>query len=248
MEEPERAQEEDGGVIAFVAGSTGYTGREVVRALRARGIETVAHVRPDSPRLADWRARFESLGARIDTTPWEPAAMAARLAVLRPDYVFALLGTTRARARRARAAGGRDEGYEAVDYGLTMLLLRAAAGAGSRPRFVYLSSAGARDGSGNAYLGARARVEGALREGALPYTVARPSFITGPDRDEFRAGERVLSWLVDGVLAAAALFGGTRLRARFRSTTNVALAESLVRLALDPALAGKVVESEGLQG
>ena len=248
MEEPERAQTEAGGVIAFVAGSTGYTGREVVRALRARGIETVAHVRPDSARLADWRARFESLGARIDTTPWEPAAMAATLAALGPDLVFALLGTTRARTRRARTRGGRDEGYEAVDYGLTMLLLRAAENTGSRPRFVYLSSAGVREGSGNAYLAARARVEGALREGALRYTVARPSFITGPDRDEFRAGERVLSRLVDGVLAVAALLGGARLRARYRSTTNVALAESLVRLALDPALAGKVVESEGLRG
>lgn len=174
--------------------------------------------------------------------------MSATLTALRPDLVFALLGTTRARARQARRAGGGDEGYEVVDYGLTMLLLGAAEHSGSGPRFVYLSSAGVREGSGNAYLEVRARVERALREGTLPYTVARPSFITGPDRDEFRPGERILSRFVDGVLAMAALLGGRRLRERYRSTTNIRLAEALVRVALDPALLGKVVESEALRG
>ena len=248
MEEPERTEAQSRVVIGFVAGATGYTGREVVRALRARGIETVAHVRPDSSRLGEWRARFTELGARVDTTPWERAAMSATLTALRPDLVFALLGTTRARARQARRAGGGDEGYEVVDYGLTMLLLGAAEHSGSGPRFVYLSSAGVREGSGNAYLEVRARVERALREGTLPYTVARPSFITGPDRDEFRPGERILSRFVDGVLAMAALLGGRRLRERYRSTTNIRLAEALVRVALDPALLGKVVESEALRG
>jgi nucleoside-diphosphate-sugar epimerase len=229
-------------VIAFVAGATGYTGREVVRALRARGIETVAHVRPDSSRLE------AAVGARVDTTPWERAAMTATLSAVRPDLVFALLGTTRARARQARSAGGGNQGYEVVDYGLTMLLLEAAERSGSRPRFVYLSSIGVKEGSGNPYLAVRARVERALREGNLPYTVARPSFITGPDRDEFRAGERIVSRFVDGALAVAALLGGRRLRERYRSTSNVLLAEALVRVALDPALVGQVVESEGLTG
>jgi nucleoside-diphosphate-sugar epimerase len=235
-------------MIAFVAGSTGYTGREVVRALRTRGIETVAHVRPDSPRLEEWRERFAALGARVDSTPWELSDMTATLAALRPGAVFALLGTTRARARRAKTAGKGDAGYEAVDYGLTMLLLRAAERSGSRPRIVYLSSAGAGGGGRNAYLKARASVEQALREGGLPFTVARPSFITGPDRDEFRPLERIVSQLVDGGLAVAAVVGGRQLRERYRSTTNVVLAEALVRLALDPGMAGKVVESEGLRG
>jgi nucleoside-diphosphate-sugar epimerase len=215
--------------------------------LRARGVETVAHVRPDSSRLEEWRARFAALGARVDSTPWERAAMGVTLAALRPDLVFALLGTTRARARRARSMG-RGEGYEEVDYGLTMLLLDAAEHSGSRPRFVYLSSSGVREGLGNPYLAVRARVERALREGTLPYTVARPSFITGPDRDEFRAGERIVSRFVDGALAVAALLGGRRLRERYRSTSNVLLAEALVRVALDPELVGKVVESEALRG
>ena len=40
---------------AFVAGATGFTGREVVRLLVERGVPAVAHVRPDSPRLEEWK-------------------------------------------------------------------------------------------------------------------------------------------------------------------------------------------------
>lgn len=232
--------------LAFVAGATGYTGREVVRTLRARGIETVAHVRPDSDRLAAWQERFAALGARTDATPWEPGAMRATLAAHRPTAVFALLGTTRGRAAQA-ARAGRDEGYEAVDYGLTMLLYQAAEGSGGAPRFVYLSSAGVRESGGNAYLTVRARVERALRDGPLPWIAARPSFITGPDRDEFRPGERLGAHVVDGLLAVAAVLGGGRLRARYRSTTNVALAAALVRLAFDEHGVNRVVESEALR-
>lgn len=232
---------------AFVAGATGYTGREVVRALRDRAIPTVAHVRPDSSRLEDWRTRFVALGADVDTTPWEPEALQATLAARRPSVVFALLGTTRARARQARAEGGRDEGYDAVDYGLTAMLYHAALATGGRPRFVYLSAAGVRPEGGNAYLQVRGRVERLLREGSLPWIAARPSFITGPDRDEFRAGERIGAAVGDGLLAVAALFGGAGLRARYRSTTNRALAEALVRLGLEPGGGNRVVESEELR-
>src|SRR5215217_2597869 len=84
-------------LTAFVAGATGYTGREVVRALVARGVRAVAHVRPDSPRLAEWRERFGEVGADVDATPWEEPAIRAALARWRPTHVFALLGTTRER-------------------------------------------------------------------------------------------------------------------------------------------------------
>jgi len=232
---------------AFVAGATGYTGREVVRALGERGIETIAHVRPDSSRLDAWRARFEALGARVDTTAWDPAAMTATLRRLRPDVIFSLLGTTQARARAARRRGSADEGYEVVDYGLTMLLYSSATEAAVRPRFIYLSAAGVREEGGNAYLAVRGRVERALRAGALPYTIARPSFITGPDRDEVRIGERIGAMAVDGLLTVAGWLGGSQLGERYRSTTNAILAHSLVRLALDPAAAGRTFESEELR-
>ena len=65
--------------IAFVAGATGYTGREVVRLLSGRGVRTVAHVRPDSPRVEEWRRRFETEGAAVDVTPWDDAEINFRI-------------------------------------------------------------------------------------------------------------------------------------------------------------------------
>ena len=234
---------------AFVAGATGFTGREVVRLLREEGVPTVAHVRPDSPRLAAWQERFEALGARVDTTPWEPAAMARTLADLRPASVFALLGTLRARMRQARKEG-RDpatESYEAVDYGLTRILLDAARACGSGPTFVYLSAAGVKEGARSPYYVARLKAERDLAASGLPYRVARPSFITGPDRDDGRPLERLGASVSDGLLSVADLFGARRLKARYASTTNTALARALVALARDPAARNGVYESEELR-
>jgi nucleoside-diphosphate-sugar epimerase len=229
--------------LAFVAGATGYTGLEVVRALRERGVRTVAHLRPDSRALAEWKDRFEALGAEVDTTAWKERDMAATLAALLPTLVFALLGTTRARGRRE----GAGSSYDTVDYGLTALLLRAADTLEQKPRFVYLSAAAVREGSPGSYLHARWKVERDLEASALSYVVARPSFITGPDRQENRPGERIGAALADGALALAGLFGAQRLRDRYRSTTAAALADALVRLALDPPSDRAIVESEALR-
>jgi uncharacterized protein YbjT (DUF2867 family) len=232
--------------IAFVAGATGYTGREVVRELAAQGVRTLAHVRPDSPRLDEWRERFVALGAELDATPWTREAMAARLAELSPTHVFALLGTTLKRARQA-AAEGRVEDYEAVDFGLSKLLMDALLDARLRPRFVYLSSAGASPLARGSYMQIRWRVEEALRGSGLPYTIARPSIITGPDRDETRTGERMAAVVANGILNVASMFGGRRLAARYRSTSNAVLARALVARALDPASENAVLESEHLR-
>lgn len=232
--------------LAFVAGATGFTGRAVVEQLVARGVRTVAHVRPDSSQREQWSTRWRTLGAEVDATPWETAALTETLARLHPTMVFALLGTTRARARTE--GRGAVEAYEAIDYGLTMMLRDAAEACGHRPRFVYLSSAGLSEGTKNPYMRVRVRVERALREGALPYTIARPSFITGPDRDEPRLGERIGAGVADGVLGFAGLLGARKLRDRYRSISNVELAAGLVRVAMDPACDGRVVDAEALRG
>lgn len=231
-------------MIAFVAGATGYTGAEVVRALAGRGFDTVAHVRPDSARLADWTRRFDALGAAVDTTPWKDEALRVMLARIAPDLVFALLGTTRARAREA-SRRGRDEGYDAVDYGLTMMLARATRDAAPRARFVYLSSIGVNDRTRNPYLRARARVEAGVRALGIDHVIVRPSFITGPDRTESRPLERWAARTVDTALAVAAVLGAKRLRARYRSRTAASLADALVRIAIDER-ANRVIESEDL--
>jgi len=233
--------------VAWVAGATGYTGQAVIRALLRRGGTAMAHVRPGSARRAYWRTEFVQRGAEVDCTPWEEQQLAARLAEIKVDEVYALLGTTKARARAAAEAGQPAADYEAVDYGLTAMLIRAAKQTGRNPRIVYLSSAGVSPDARGAYLQTRHRVETELRTSGLPFTIARPSFITGPDREESRPMERLGAVVSDGLLGFASVFGGRKLQARYRSTTADILGNALVRLASDPALAGQVVESEGLR-
>jgi uncharacterized protein YbjT (DUF2867 family) len=231
--------------IAFVAGATGLTGRHVVAALAAReGVRVVAHVRPDSSRLDSWRSRFGELGAEVDTTAWTLEALTARFEELSPAHVFALLGTTRARGKRGSDSAVADT-YDAVDYGLSVMLIRAAKAAGITPRFVYLSSMGVKPGTRNAYLNARARVEQELTESGLPHVIARPSFIIG-ERDHHRPGEAVGATVVDGLLKGVGFLGARRLRDRYRSTTGARLAAALVRLAFDASKQG-VFLSDALQ-
>lgn len=231
---------------AFVAGATGLTGREVVRVLAAGGVPVVAHVRPDSARLAEWRARFSECGALVDTTAWQETALGERLDALAPQVVFALLGTTRARGKQAERELGRRDTYESVDYGLTALLLRAAGRARRRPRFVYLSALGVSDAARGAYYQARAKVERELRASGLPFTIVRPSFILG-ERDESRPGERVGATLADAALNFAGAFGAKRLRRRYHSIQGSELAERLVELAYDAAAENRIVEADELR-
>jgi len=232
----------------FVAGATGFTGREVMRLMAADGHETIAHVRPDSSRLEHWRAEFEAMGAATDTTAWDEAAMTARMAEAAPDVVFGLLGTTRKRASAAKGVGA-DDSYETVDYGLTALLIRACVAAGHRPRFVYLSAMGIRaKRPSGAYGLARWKVEQDLTAAGLPYTIARPSFIVGPGRDDGRPGERVGAAAVDGLLSTISFFGARKLADKYRSQTNTELATSLARLALDPRAENRTVSNDELCG
>ncbi|PRQ04489.1 hypothetical protein ENSA5_07200 [Enhygromyxa salina] len=232
--------------LVFVAGATGYTGRAVVREAIAWGLDAVAHVRPDSARLDHWRAHFEELGARVDTTPWVPAEIQATLERLAPSQIHALLGTTRKRGKRGSGSAVADT-YEAVDYGLPIMLLEAALASGSRPRFVYLSALGADRPSMNAYMAVRRRVELAVRESGLPYVIARPGFISGDDRDEPRAGERVASVISDGVLSVLGALGAKRTRARYSSLTGSELGAALVRLACTADEDGVIAEADALR-
>jgi nucleoside-diphosphate-sugar epimerase len=228
---------------AFVAGATGYTGRALVAELVSRGVAAIAHVRPDSARLGEWQRRFERDGAVVDSSPWREAEMRAALRRHEPDAVFALLGTTRV---RGRAGGGRDT-YETVDYGLTAMLLRAAREAAPAARFVYLSSMGVGPRARGGYLQVRWRLEQELRDSGLDWTIVRPAFISGPDREERRPLERVGATLVDGLLGVARLVGGRRLHDRYSSLTATELARGLAGVACDPAAARRVIMPDQLR-
>ena len=231
---------------AFVAGATGYTGREVVHELAQRGTDVIAHIRPDSPRLSSWRARFENEHAVVDTNPWQLTALEAAFAQYNPSHVFALLGTTRARARAAEKAG-RDESYESVDYDLTSTLINAARTCAPAARFIYLSSIGVGSSPRTAYLDVRWRLERELKESGLHFVIARPALITGTDREEFRLGERVAARVSDIALKTAAAVGMKSLRERFASMSGKQLARALVTAALDDGLLDVTLEANQLR-
>ena len=232
---------------AFVAGATGYTGREVVRQLASRGVATVAHVRPDSPAVENWRKRFASMNAVVDTTPWQPGAMTDSIGTHKPDVVFALLGTTQNRAKAAARAGGAPADYETVDYGMTHLLLEATRAAAPSATFVYVSATGASTDTRNEYLRVRGRIESELMTSGLTWIVARPLLISGSDREEPRPIERIGAVATDALLSFAGALGGRRLRDRFRSITSERLAHALINAAKDPRASNRILKPIELQ-
>ena len=230
----------------FIAGATGYTGRALVQVGLDAGHNVIAHIRPGSPSGDRAATDIAAAGATVDRTPWEEGALTATLQGHGPHAVFALLGTTRAKAAAA-AKRGESATYESIDRDLSLMLHRSCAAQSPPPRFVYLSSLGADKPGGNRYMKARYDVEQALQQGSVPWTVARPSFLTGPDRDESRPGERIGAFFGDAALGALAAVGVRGPRDRFASLTGEQVARSLLRIALDDQAQGKFFEAESLR-
>jgi NADH dehydrogenase len=229
-------------VTAFVLGATGFVGREVVRQLCVRGAKTIAHVRPDSKQLAEWQSKFGELGATVDTTAWDAPALAARFRETKPAQIYICIGTTRSKAKADAVEGNI---YEKVDYGLTAITVEAAKASEVTPRIVYLSSVGADREARSAYLQWRGKAEDVVMQSGLPWVVARPSIITG-ERDTSRVGEKAAGVIGDGLLAVVGLFGGGKVRDRYRSTTPDVLASALIRLGEAPE-ANKIADGAELR-
>jgi uncharacterized protein YbjT (DUF2867 family) len=234
------------GQRALVLGATGYVGREVVAQLRARGIASTAHVRADSQRLEHWRAHFSALGAEVNCSPWQGEAFEQLMREQAVTHLFLCLGTTLRRSLRKSRSGVPDD-YRSVDLGLSSLVIEAAARTGLPMRATLISAARASATSRNKYLRARGELEDRLIASGLAYTIARPAFVTGPTRDEFRVFERVGAALVDMGLLWGAVLGMQILRERYRSIGAPELARALVVYALDPRAAGKLLLGERLR-
>ena len=216
-------------MTAFVLGATGFVGREVVRQLVVRATPVVAHIRPDSKNLAEWRGKLAALGAKISTAPWDAAALAKELDANDAKQLYILIGTTRSKGKADAIEG---DIYEKVDYGLTKIAVDAANASRVKPRLVYLSGLGADATARSAYMRARGKAEDAVRGSGLPWVIARPAIITG-ERDESRAGERTAAVVGDGLLAVAGLFS-SKLRAKWKSTTPDVLGSALIRIGEAP--------------
>ncbi len=226
---------------ALVFGATGYTGRALLRELTRRGGSVTAHVRPESRRMP---SLSEQPGVTVAVCDWQPQRLQELVQRAQPERVFSVIGTTKAHGRRERISG---DIYDKVDRELTERALRAVQQAAPQAVFVYLSSLGVKPGTNNAYLRARAHVEAALVESGLAYVIARPSFITGADRDERRPLERIGARLADGLLERGAAVGAARLRDRYHSLTGSELARALVRASEQPECRNRILEAEQLR-
>jgi len=226
---------------AFVAGATGYVGLALVAQLVVRGSQTRAHVRPDSPRGAEHVSRFDAAAAEVSRAPWEPEALALDLASFAPTHVFCLVGTTWARARREGTS------YESVDLALTRMLIGACTELATPPRFVYVSSIGTSARRSTRYHRVRWECEEAVRASGLPFTIARPSLITGPDREENRRHERVLAALLKPPLGALRFLSGGTLGVRYQPITGSELARGLIHAAFNYTTIGRIVEGSELR-
>jgi nucleoside-diphosphate-sugar epimerase len=175
-------------VRVALTGASGYTGGRLLDALRARGDEVTALVRPASVSEA-LRAR----ASRIVEGSLGEAEAASRLV----DGAEAVVHV----AAVYRTAGHPDSYYREVNVGGTERLLEAAARAGLR-RFVHTSTVGvhghverppADEGApiapGDIYQATKAEAEALAleyhRRRGLPVAVVRPGAIYGPGETRF---------------------------------------------------------------
>ncbi|AWV88595.1 NAD(P)H-binding protein [Bradymonas sediminis] len=223
----------------LVIGATGYTGRAVVAQLAERPATKVwAHIRPDSSALPDWQERVKAWeNVELSTAAWEEEAIRAELARLEPTHIFLLLGTTKARGRQGTDSAVADT-YEAVDYGLTHMVLEANKATAQPGRVIYLSAIGVKQGTTNPYLKVRARIEAELQAASVSWASVRASFISGPDRGESRPLERIGSVASKPLFAALGALGAKSLSERYQPRTGAELAALLIDCALNPELSG----------
>jgi uncharacterized protein YbjT (DUF2867 family)/membrane protease YdiL (CAAX protease family) len=150
-------------VKVAVAGGSGFIGRHVVEALRARGheVRVIARGRRGTP-----------LGAELFACDLARADLPAD-ALCGCDAAVNLAGIKREQGAQT---------FEAVHVGATRRLIAAARAAGLR-RLVHVSVVCARPDAASSYHETKWRAEQAVRESALDFTILRPAVVYGPGDD-----------------------------------------------------------------
>jgi uncharacterized protein YbjT (DUF2867 family) len=149
----------------FVTGATGFVGRAVVPALRARGYAVRCLVRRGSE--LDLRG-MEAI-ERVEGDVLSPDTLERDMAGC--DTVVHLVGIIREEPATLST-------FERIHTQGTMNVLEAAVTTGVR-RYVHMSALGSRPGARSRYHRSKWAAEEAVRASPIPWTIFRPSIIYG---------------------------------------------------------------------
>lgn len=205
-----------------VVGATGFVGSHVVPHLVEHGHEVIAISR-DGRRRPEWDASVEARAADVVSSDLEAALAGA-------DGVVHLAAIPReSRGRR----------FDDVNVRGTQRVVEAAERIGAH-RFVHLSVLGVADDSGLRYLHSKWHGEQAVRAGAVPWVILRPSLMFGIGDGFFNLVKTTLKWWSPGVVVIPG-DGSTRFQPLSADDLAIAVEASLT----DAARAGSTYELGG---
>lgn len=168
----------------IVAGSSGFCGQAVIRALAThKDYQVIAHLRTHSSRTQVMQDLCDPLSVEILQVDWDE--ITTHLQKIQPHVVISFIGTTK---KQLKASGGS---YDDIDYGLNQTLIEYADSQAVKPCMIYLSSMGLAWASMSPYLQARVKVEASLKQSDLSYAILRPGLLSGESRDESRPMEHM---------------------------------------------------------
>ena len=225
---------------AWVFGASGLTGREVVNALCLAGVKTHAHLRANSSSARHVIPLFEKVGAELQRFEWHRDAIHQAFGKNEPTAVFLTLGTTRSKARVD------GQGYRAVDYQLTKMVLDVIRHDFPTTQIIYLSAVRGLGSSLSDYFKIRCEIEAELSDFTNPVIIAQPALITG-ERFDARPWERRAALAMNMGLDMLANVGLKAIDRRYRSLSGKTLGRGLVQLWLEQTHLG-VANVDALSG